>query len=50
MSDREDAAFVPVVSGIAAGDKPCLISALYHIDALKVYNRALAATAAEEHS
>lgn len=27
-----------------------LIGALFHIDALKAYNRGLAATAAEEHS
>ncbi|MCF6234392.1 MAG: chloride channel protein [Rhodobacteraceae bacterium] len=50
MFDREDVAFVPVVSGIAGDDKPRLIGALYHIDALKAYNRALATTAAEEHS
>ncbi len=50
MFDREEVAFVPVVSGISKGDEPRLIGALYHIDALKAYNRALAATAAEEHS
>ncbi len=50
MFDREDVAFVPVVSGLGEDDKPRLIGALYHIDALKSYNRALAATAAEEHS
>jgi CIC family chloride channel protein len=27
-----------------------LMGALFHVDALKAYNRALAATAAEEHS
>ncbi len=40
---------VPVVT-LAPGDAPpALEGALYHVDALKAYNRALAATAAEEH-
>ena len=50
MFDREDVAFVPVVSSLGEDEKPRLIGALYHIDALKAYNQALAATAAEEHS
>jgi len=42
--------FVPVVT-VARPEKPSvLIGALFHVDALKVYNRALAETAAEEHS
>ncbi|MGI9370109.1 MAG: chloride channel protein [Ruegeria sp.] len=47
--DHDDIACIPVV--IADGDgteNP--VGALYHVDALKAYNRALAATAAEEHS
>ena len=41
---------VPVVT-LAPGDAPpALEGALFHVDALKAYNRALAATAAEEHS
>lgn len=43
--DRADVPFLPVV---AAGDG-ALLGALYHVDALKAYNRALAAAAAEEH-
>ena len=34
-------------SGITGRD---LLGALFHVDALKAYNRALAETAAEEHS
>jgi CIC family chloride channel protein len=30
-------------------DAPVLQGALFHVDALKAYNRALAATAEEEH-
>jgi CIC family chloride channel protein len=41
---------VPVVQ-LAPGDgPPALEGALFHVDALKAYNKALAATAAEEHS
>jgi CIC family chloride channel protein len=41
---------IPVVT-LAPGDAPpALEGALYQVDALKAYNRALAATAAEEHS
>lgn len=42
--------FVPVATLTADGAPPVLHGALFHVDALKVYNRALAATAAEEHS
>ncbi|MEM9351259.1 MAG: chloride channel protein, partial [Pseudomonadota bacterium] len=40
--------FLPVVS--LREEQPTLIGALFQVDALKAYNRALAATAAEEHS
>ncbi|WP_299631036.1 chloride channel protein [uncultured Roseobacter sp.] len=42
--------FIPVVTLSADASPPELHGALFHVDALKVYNRALAATAAEEHS
>jgi CIC family chloride channel protein len=41
--------FIPVVT-LSANAPPELLGALFHVDALKAYNRALAATAAEEHS
>lgn len=47
--DRADVPFLPVVVH-KEGMPPKLVGALFHIDALKAYNRALAATAAEEHS
>ncbi|WP_377189970.1 chloride channel protein [Ruegeria meonggei] len=47
--DRDDIPCIPVVVVDEDGcENP--VGALYHIDALKAYNRALAATAAEEHS
>ena len=47
--DRDDIPCLPVVILEDDGtERP--VGALYHIDALKAYNRALAATAAEEHS
>ncbi|WP_109466512.1 chloride channel protein [Albibacillus kandeliae] len=49
LFESRDLAFVPVVAG-SGSDAPELIGALYHIDALKAYNRVLAATAKEEHS
>ena len=48
--DRTGAAFLPVVQLTRADQPPDLLGALYHVDALRAYNRALAATAAEEHS
>ncbi len=45
--DRADAAYLPVVMEEEGREQ--VIGALYHVDALKAYNRALAATAAEEH-
>ncbi|WP_170784140.1 chloride channel protein [Ruegeria lacuscaerulensis] len=47
--DRDDVPCIPVVIIDEDGcENP--VGALFHIDALKAYNRALAATAAEEHS
>ncbi|WP_281972772.1 chloride channel protein [Ruegeria faecimaris] len=47
--DRDEILCIPVVvSGDDGAETP--VGTLYHIDALKAYNRALAATAAEEHS
>ncbi len=42
--------FVPVVRPAGEGHEAQLLGAVFHVDALGVYNRALAATAAEEHS
>ncbi|MDW4497466.1 chloride channel protein [Sulfitobacter sp. D35] len=42
--------FIPVVRLVGEDAPPELLGALFHVDALKAYNRALAATAAEEHS
>jgi len=42
--------FMPVVSPGSARTAPKLLGAVTHVDALKAYNRALAAIAAEEHS
>ncbi len=49
--DEKSVAFIPIVSPAKTpGDPPELRGALFQIDALKAYNQALAATAAEEHS
>lgn len=48
--DRLGVPFIPVVSLSGEGSAPQLQGSLFHVDALKAYNRALAATAAEEHS
>ncbi|SNS90153.1 chloride channel protein, CIC family [Antarctobacter heliothermus] len=45
--DKSGVAFLPVVTMV--DDAPVLQGALFHVDALKAYNRALAATAKEEH-
>jgi CIC family chloride channel protein len=50
LFDRADVPWVPVVATSEAQEAPEILGALYHVDALKAYNRALAATAAEEHS
>ncbi len=41
--------FLPVVTIGAEGEAPQIHGALFHVDALRAYNRALAATAEEEH-
>ncbi|MEL7100181.1 MAG: chloride channel protein [Pseudomonadota bacterium] len=48
--DRASVPFLPVVTLSGENAAPELKGALFHVDALKAYNRALAATAAEEHS
>lgn len=48
--DTSGAEFIPVVTLSNDTDAPELWGALFHVDALKAYNRALAATAKEEHS
>lgn len=48
--DAGEVTFLPVTVTPDQGGPPEIIGALYHVDALKAYNRALAATAAEEHS
>lgn len=48
--DKLGVGFIPVVTPTGDDTTPQLSGALFHIDALKAYNRALAATAAEEHS
>jgi CIC family chloride channel protein len=42
--------FIAVVTLGNEGEPPTIMGALFQVDALKQYNRALAATAAEEHS
>ena len=44
------AAFLPVVRFPGGDTPPELLGAVFHVDALRALNRALAATAAEEHS
>ena len=48
--ENTGAQFLPVVTLSADAAPPELLGALFHVDALRAYNRALAATAAEEHS
>ena len=47
--EQSGAAYIPVVA-LQADAPPELLGALFYVDALKAYNRALAETAAEEHS
>lgn len=47
--EQTNAVFLPVVT-LGKDATPTLVGALFQVDALKAYNRALAATAAEEHS
>ncbi|MCF6304019.1 MAG: chloride channel protein [Rhodobacteraceae bacterium] len=48
MFDQSNCELIPIVE--ISDDGPQLLGALYHIDALKAYNRALAECAREEHS
>ncbi|KAA0916783.1 chloride channel protein [Aquicoccus porphyridii] len=48
--EQSGAAYLPVLSLTGENNRPELWGALWHVDALKSYNRALAATAEEEHS
>ncbi|MGJ8595421.1 chloride channel protein [Sulfitobacter sp.] len=48
--EKSGVPFLPVVTLTADAAPPELLGALFHVDALRAYNRALAATAAEEHS
>lgn len=48
LFDRAGSPFLPVMTDGPEGPK--LLGALFHVDALKTYTKALAATAAEEHS
>ena len=48
--ETASATFIPVVTLRGEDMPPELLGALFHVDALRAYNRALAATAAEEHS
>jgi CIC family chloride channel protein len=41
--------FLPVVTLSGGEAPPELLGALFHVDALKAYNRALAAVSKEEH-
>jgi CIC family chloride channel protein len=50
MFETSGAAFVPVVTLGGEGQPPELLGAVFHVDALRAFNKALAATAAEEHS
>lgn len=48
--EQSQVSFIPVVTIAGEGEPPELWGALHHVDALKAFNRALAAAAAEEHS
>ncbi|QDC11562.1 chloride channel protein [Oceanicola sp. D3] len=50
MFETSGHSFIPVVAPVGDGGKGELMGALFHLDALRAYNRALAETAAEEHS
>ena len=50
LFDATGESFLPVVSQGADGQEPVLLGALFEVDALKAYARALAETSAEEHS
>jgi len=48
--EKTGEAFLPVVTLGGEDAPPELLGAVFHVDALRAYNKALAATAAEEHS
>ncbi|QIE44058.1 chloride channel protein [Pseudohalocynthiibacter aestuariivivens] len=48
--DRTGVLYIPVVSLAGEGAPPELLGALFHVDALKAFNNALAAVSQEEHS
>ena len=50
MFETSSARFIPVVTLGGEGDPPELWGAVFQVDALKAFNRALADTAKEEHS
>lgn len=50
LFDKTTRAFIPVLTVGEEGEPPRIHGALFHVDALRAYNRALAATAEEEHS
>ncbi len=49
LFEKTSRQFLPVVTMGEEGKAPQIHGALFHVDALRAYNRALAATAAEEH-
>ena len=48
--EKTNLAFIPVVTLGGEDQPPELWGAVFHVDALRCFNRALSATAAEEHS
>ncbi|MFT6913388.1 MAG: CIC family chloride channel protein [Paracoccaceae bacterium] len=50
MFEKGGHVFIPVVAPAAEGAPEQVLGAVFYVDALRAYNRALAATAAEEHS
>lgn len=50
LFEKTGAAFVPVVRFPPDDGPPQVWGAVFHVDALRAFNRALSATAAEEHS
>jgi CIC family chloride channel protein len=50
LFDKAGVPFIPVVGDAEEDGQRPVHGALFHVDALKTFNRALAATAAEEHS
>ena len=50
LFDKTGVDYLPVLRMKGEGEAPELLGALFHVDALRAYNRVLAETAAEEHS